>query len=224
MITSDKLIEAKDENVIKHNEQTQYKAIDLGIRVNGKKVYFADRNIGASSPEDYGDYFMCGSVTPDTYNVCDWEHAPFNNGSENFNEGYFNKHKSDCLDRNDVLKPEYDAATQIMGEGWSIPTEEIWQALIDGTTSECTTINDINGRRFTGKGDYVNKSIFVPAAGFRDGDSSTIQGIFGCIWSSSLDSDDHDHECYLFFDSYDTFVSTDDRRFGYSVRGVFIES
>ena len=98
----------------------QYKYVDLGLP-SGLK--WAKCNVGAEKETDYGDYFMWGSTTPNTDTPCNWKNAPFNNGASDYDEEYFNAHKSEWLDGNGNLKPEFDAVTQIMGGDWRMPSD-----------------------------------------------------------------------------------------------------
>lgn len=201
----------------------EYKKVDLGLP-SGLK--WADRNVGAESPEAYGDYFMWGSTTPDTNNVCDWEHAPFNNGSSIFDKAHFKEYKSKRLTDKGVLKAEYDAATQIIGSSWRMPTlAEIYE-LIDGTTQIAEEVNGVYGMIFTSK---VNgNSIFIPFTGYRDGTEfgsigygGIIGGPGGYVWSSSLDEDYAYYSRYLYFnDGYYSYICHDYPYYGFVVRGV----
>ena len=86
--------------------------VDLGLPSG---TLWATMNVGATSETDYGDYFMWGSTTPNTNTPCNWANAPFNNGANDYDEEYFTTHKSEWLDNNDNLKPEFDAARAIIG-------------------------------------------------------------------------------------------------------------
>ena len=76
----------------------------------------------------------------------------------------------------------YDAARKNMGEPWMMFTKDQGQELIDNTTSEWTSINGVNGRKFTSKTDS-SKYIFLPSGGFCDYTSLHNAGSNGCYWS-----------------------------------------
>src|SRR5574344_193283 len=145
-------------------EQTkQYEYVDLGLP-SGLK--WAKCNVGAEKETDYGYYFMWGSTTPNTKTECNWVNAHFNNGLSDYDEEYFNIHKSEWLDSKDNLKPEYDAAYKATNGIARMPTHEDFQELLDNTINEW--IEDyngtgVNGRKFTSKIDE-SKHIFIPAA------------------------------------------------------------
>ena len=75
---------------------------------------------------------MWGSTTPNNDTPCDWEHAPFNNESSSYNEAYFNSVKGTVCP-NGILAKGYDAASQIMGGDWRMPTATEYQTLYNET-------------------------------------------------------------------------------------------
>ena len=197
-------------------EQTkQYEYVDLGLP-SGLK--WAKCNVGAEKETDYGDYFMWGSTNPNTADECAWEHAPFNGGNTSYNADAINSAK-DTVCPNGILTKEYDAASQIMGGDWRMPTKDEIQELIDNTDSEWVTINGINGRRFTSRID-TSKYIFIPASGDRPCSWFGGQGRICLVWSSSLDIASPNKAWDLYFSS--VYVHSDNyyRRGGFAVRGV----
>ena len=189
--------------------------VDLGLP---SRLKWAKCNVGAASETEYGDYFMWGSTKPNTADEFSWANAPFNGGAETFDEDYFTAHKSEWLDDNDNLKPEYETATQIMGGDWRMPTETEFQELLSGTTNEWITINGVNGRKFTGSN---GNSIFIPAAGFRINGSVLNVGYYGSVWSSSLYASNPSSAWSLNFDSDgNRGMNGSNRYLGRSVRGV----
>ena len=202
-------------------EQTkQYEYVDLGLP-SGLK--WAKCNVGAENETEYGDYFMWGSTIPNNDTRCDWEHAPFNNGSSDYDETYFNSVK-DTVCPNGILAKEYDAASHIMGGDWRMPTKAELQELVDNTNSEWVENfhgSSVNGRKFASKTD-TSKYIFIPAADFRSGSSFYGREDYnGDIWSSSLFTSRPKNAWYLNFFSDDFYVDYADRNYGLMVRGVY---
>ena len=197
-----------------NNNIKQIEYVDLGLP-SGLK--WAKCNIGATSETDYGDYFMWGSTTPNTASQCTWSNAPFNNGSDSYNEEYFTTYKSEWLDDNGNLKPEYDAARAIMGGDWRMPTMDDFIELLDNTTNEWTQVNGVNGYKFTGSN---GNSIFIPASGRRSGSWFDRQGSVGYVWSSSLYAPHPTYAWYLHLSSDSCYMSYGSRCYGQSVRGV----
>ena len=164
---------------------------------------------------------MWGSTTPNTASQCTWSNAPFNNGLDSYNEEYFNTHKSEWLDDNNNLKPEYDAASHIMGGDWKMPTKAEFQELLDNTNKEWTRVNGVNGYKFTTKKEgFQNNSIFIPAAGRCSNGSVNGVVYYGDVWSSSLYTSTPYEAWSVLFGDEGCNMCRDSRYFGQSVRGV----
>ena len=196
-----------------------YEYVDLGLP-SGLK--WAKCNIGAEKETDFGDYFMWGSVTPNTADECIWANAPFNNGASSYNSTYF-KSVKDTVCPNGILAKEYDAAAQIMGGDWRMPTRDNFKELIDNTTKQW--VNNFNGSgvggyKFISKTD-TSKYIFFPKSGQRSGSSFKNQNYNCSVWSSSLQSSRFNYALRFFFYSDELNVDKiDDRCNGNVVRGV----
>jgi uncharacterized protein (TIGR02145 family) len=176
--------------------------VDLGLPSG---LLWATCNVGADTPEDYGDYFAWGETQPksvynyDTYQYYDGNNLTKYTGSDGLA----------------TLLPEDDAATANWGNGWRMPTQTEWQELLDNTTSTLTTQNGVYGRLFTASN---GNSIFLPAAGWRRNSSLDYAGSYGYYWSSSL-SDDFQYDAWHFF-LYDYSVGSNPRYLGLTVRPV----
>ena len=178
---------------------------------------WATCNVGATTPEGYGDYFAWGETqTKDYYDLssykwCNGSYKQLTKYCNNSSYGY-----NGFTDNLTVLQPSDDAATANWGSGWRTPTREQWQELNDNTTSTWTTQNGVNGRLFTAPN---GNSLFLPAVGFRDESSLYDAGSYGGYWSSSLDYHPNGAWGFEFFgpNNYDMF---DYRDYGFSVRPV----
>ena len=181
-------------------DNTQY--IDLGLPSG---TLWADRNIGATEPEEYGDFYAWGETEPKkeyTWNTYKWD-------------VYCTKYNK--KDGKTVLEPEDDVVyLKTKGEA-HIPTEEQIKELIDNTTSKYKTINGIVGRLYKSK---VNgNTIFLPFAGewfF----ISIDRRLWSRFCSSSIDSSNHHKVHYLFSGHFSNKILEIDRYDGFSVRGV----
>lgn len=196
-----------------------YPYVDLGLP-SGLK--WAKCNIGAKKETDYGYYFMWGSTTPNTKTECNWVNAPFNNWLSDYDEEYFNTHKSEWLDDKDNLKPEFDAAYKATNGMARMPTKDEIKELLDNTNNEW--IEDfngsgVNGRKFTSKTDE-SKYIFIPAADNCCYGLAAIVGGYGYVWSSSLYTSNTDYTWNLSFYSGNCYMNLYKRCHGQSVRGV----
>ena len=194
-----------------------YEYVDLDLP-SGLK--WAKCNIGAATETEYGDYFMWGSTKANTPDECTWAKAPFNGGNTSYNADAFNQVK-DTVCPNGVLAKEYDAATQIMGSDWRMPTQDECKELIDNT--EYKWFDDFNSSGVSG-GNLTSKingnSIFIPAAGNCYDGSVSLVGNYGGVWSSSLDTSGPSDAWYLYFNSDDYGMDYYYRYNGRSVRGV----
>ena len=159
--------------------------VDLGLPSG---TLWATCNIGADTPEGYGDYFAWGETHPrtiynwSTYQYCMGNYNTLTKYCSNPYYGY-----NGFTDSLIILLPEDDAATANWGNGWRMPTNEEWQELYQNTTNTWrTTQNGVNGRLFTAPN---GNSLFLPAAGRRWDFELLYVGSSGYYWSSSLDSD-----------------------------------
>ena len=156
--------------------------VDLGLPSG---LLWATRNVGATSPEDYGDYFAWGETTPKS--VYDWTTYIYCNGDYDQLTKYCNKWSygyNDFTDNLTILQPGDDAATA--NYGGRTPTFAEWLELKNNTTAQWTTQNGVEGQLFTGTN---GNSLFLPAAGYRWVSSLYLAGEEGSYWSSSLYSD-----------------------------------
>ena len=155
--------------------------VDLGLPSG---TMWATCNVGAESPDQYGDYFAWGETTPKTtYN---WSTYKYCNGDYNLLTKYcpqsdfgFNGFTDDFV----TLQPNDDAATVNWGEGWSTPTYKQWVELLSKCSHTWTTRNGVNGCLFTARN---GNSIFLPAGDSRYDEESRLIGDEGSYWSSTL--------------------------------------
>ena len=147
---------------------------------------WATCNVGANTPEDYGDYFAWGETQPkDTYNwstyqYCMGNYTTMTKYCSNSSYGY-----NGFTDDLTTLLPEDDAATANWGSGWRMPNVEEWYELYQNTTNTWTMRNGVNGRVFTASN---GNSLFLPAAGWcLEDELPPVVGTGGIYWSSSLE-------------------------------------
>lgn len=189
--------------------------VDLGLPSG---LLWAKCNLGATKPEEYGDYYAWGETS--TKEVYLWETYKYCNGDYNQLTKYCNDPEygyNGFTDNLTTLQPSDDVATAKLGNGARMPTETEWRELIANTTSEWTTENGVYGLRLTAAN---GKSLFFPAAGYRDGSELLDAGENGVYWSSSLDADDPGFAWYFDFDLDDQDVYHYYLLYGFSVRAV----
>ena len=189
-------------------------AVDLGLPSG---TLWADRNVGAALPEDYGDCFAWGETTTKSkYEWATLKYCEDNNG-DRFSK-YNTQSKYGNIDNKTILECTDDAATANWGSNWCMPTQQQFQELKDNCTWTWTTRNGKNGYEVKGKN---GNSLFFPAAGYRDGTDLNGAGSYGNYWSSSLSTDYPYRGRYLYF--YSGYVDPDRwdyRLCGQSVRPV----
>ena len=184
--------------------------VDLGLSVK-----WATCNVGASSPEDYGGYYAWGEIEEkDDYS---WNTYRWCNGTEDSMTKYCTRASDGIVDNKSILDPEDDVAHVKWGGTWRMPTNAEQDELRNNCTWTWTTLNGVNGYQVTGPN---GNSIFLPAAGYRNGAGVYSIGGLGYYWSSSLSSNYSNYAYRLDFNdsSYDWYSYY--RYYGLSVRPV----
>jgi len=206
--------------------------------------YWAECNVGATKPEEYGYYFWWGDTVGYTRSGGTWydygdgdgeykdvtwvsstgqqmSSSPFDWGSCPTNDKSDSQLQSEgYIDSTGNLAAAHDAATAHLGAPWRMPTSDEIQALVDNCTTTWITTNGVYGRLVTGKGTYANRSIFLPAAGYGYDSYLIYPGSLGDFWSSTPTSDGSNYAWYLYFNSGGFGRDDDDRYYGRSVRPV----
>lgn len=170
--------------------------VDLGL-----SVLWATVNMGADIPSDYGDYYQWGATTS----------PPDNNYTASNCETYgktIGDIKGDSL---------YDVASAEWGAGWRLPTKAEMEELGNKCIWTWTTQGGHKGYKVTGAN---GNSIFLPAAGYRDGTSLCDAGSYGYYWSSSPYESDSQCAEYMFLNSSSSGTGWGDRFFGHTIRPV----
>ena len=191
--------------------------IDLGLPSG---TLWATCNVGATTPEEYGDYFAWGETQPkaeyewSTYLYCHGTNTTLTKYCSNAIYGYNGFH-----DNLTVLQAEDDAATVNWGVDWRTPTSGEWQELYTHTTHVWTMQNGVYGRLFTASN---GNSIFLPAAGAYYGGTLNNVSSGGAYWSSTLNtSNSRSAKNFYFNNSIYGLNSECNRRWGLSVRPVY---
>ena len=148
--------------------------VDLGLP-SGLK--WRGWNVGASKPEDYGNYYAWGETGVKTsYTWSNYKYGHSQNGE-------FSKYDTGpYADNKTVLDSEDDAASVNLGNGWRTPKFKEWKELREKCTWKWTTRNGVNGMQVTGPN---SKSIFLPAAGWYES-SIKNRGSYGSYWAATL--------------------------------------
>ena len=197
----------------KSNTINGHDYVDLGLP-SGLK--WATCNVGANNPWEDGDYYAWGETEEkSTYNMSTYK---WYNGSYDSQTKYCIYSYCGTVDNNTTLDPEDDVAHVKWGGTWRMPTLDEQKELLNHCTWKWTTQNGVNGYKVTG---LNGNSIFLPAAGYRNGTGLHDSGSDGEYWSSSLSERGVCHAFFLSFNSscYSSF-NLCDRHLGHSVRPV----
>ena len=210
-------------------DSVRYEMVDLGLSVK-----WANKNVGASYPEDAGLYFQWGDTVGYTADqvgrdkVFNWENYKFSTSS------ILTKYYSTSGLK--VLESEDDAATVHMGSRYRMPTTDEIEELISNTTQTFIDLDEneyskeqarngviepgrLKGVRFTGSN---GNNIFIPATGYCKASLLNWISSYGELWSSSLS--DHYVRCArclnFYYDNGDVYEHNEGRYVGLCVRGV----
>ena len=208
-------------------------AVDLGLSVK-----WASLNLGASKPEEYGDYFAWGETEPyyssqdpfiwkdgksggyswSSYKWCMGSEKTMTKYCDNSLYGYHG-----FTDEKTVLDLEDDAAHANLGGKWRMPTDTEWAEIRDNCTWTWTTQNGVNGYKVTGPS---GGSIFLPAVGYRVNSYLYDVGSYAGYWYSSLVTVYPYSACVALFDSDGVYIGGNGTRryVGNSIRPVYDDS
>ena len=153
----------------------------------GLSVRWATCNVGASKPEEYGNYYAWGETKPKS----DYSWATYfdigniQQGLYGYTQESFKKYSSI---NNNKLSKEDDAASMKWGSPWRIPTkdefEELWSL-----PHRWEIVNGIQGMKFISSNGH---SFFLPAAGAKMDKELKQEGVWGIYWTSEVYRTDHD--------------------------------
>ena len=174
--------------------------VDLGLPSG---LLWATCNVGASSPEDYGDYYAWGELQPKSY----YDEASSSTYGQNVADISGNA--------------QYDVAAALWGNGWRMPTEADFEELMKECTWKHAKVddiygNDIEGQMVTGPN---GKSIFFPFTGYMAW-GSLIWSHQAYYWTSTPDGKNFARRITFDYDADDYLVLPDNKWYGSGVRPV----
>ena len=181
--------------------------VDLGLSVK-----WATKNVGASNPSDYGDYFAWGEK--EKKSNYDWDNCFDCLDDEGDSWGTYK------IGGKTSISPTsgHDTARENWGSTWRMPTEAECKELCNKCDWTWTSQGGHNGYLVTSK--INGNSIFLPAAGRRGGTDRVYVGEYGFYWSSTLSSSYSELARYLYSQSDVRFMLAAYRALGQSVRPV----
>ena len=193
----------KKEATITQTKEIKYvagNAIDLGL-----SVLWSDINLGATTPESFGEYFAWGETKPkEQYSKDNYMH--------------YDHSMNQYLDiGEDISGTKYDAAYVNIGNGWRMPSNTELQELIKNCEWEWVKSGNTLGYKITGKnGNYI----FLPAGGRILYSTVSSQNEWTEYWSSS-ERQKYKGDAYLLVENgYNPTVISSDKIYGVPIRPV----
>lgn len=180
----------------------QPSAVDMGLSVK-----WATCNLGADVPQGSGDFYAWGETavkadySGDTYF---WSASP-----TKYTERFILNRQLDADD---------DAARARLGGGWRMPTFTEMNELVQQCDWEWTALDGINGYRVTSR--TTGGSIFLPAAGYKEGQEVLFAGSAGRYWTATRHPYHANCAMELFFSSDFHYAYFYRRLRGYPIRPV----
>lgn len=195
------------------NAAVKFEAVDLGLSVK-----WANCNVGAKSPEEYGGYYAWGE-TEEKGNYAETSYKYFRDLDGDGD--YYDDDENWINIGSCISGTSYDVARVKCGGGWRMPTLDEIKELFDKCSWQWATVNGKDGQKVTGpNGNFI----FLPAAGFRDDTNFAGRGSYGYYWSGTLyEKYSHSaHSFYFYSDDYgeDYDWRSDFRTYGHPVRPV----
>ena len=134
------------EKYLNYHINDEEEIVDLGLSVK-----WSTHNLGASSPTDFGQYYFWGDTVGIRRPINDDEIVPYS--------GQYTEFESRL--QNHIAKTRYDAAYQLQGKNWRMPTVADFRELMNKCSCVRIYVNDVCGFLFTGPN---GNTLFLPEA------------------------------------------------------------
>ena len=199
-------------------KENGFEYVDLGLPSG---TMWATCNVGATKPEDEGLLFQFGRV--DGYKYKD--------RNNKFTKDDLSTTSGKTYNKGETLDLADDAAHVNMGGKWRMPTgsyilsieyEGDWGELINNTTHDVVTINEVRGMLFTSN--INGHQLFIPfTQGYWwNGNWENWNRSFAFMWSSQVFVFNANSAYKLYCNSSgDVDIDYDNQSCAFSVRGVF---
>ncbi|MCQ2384406.1 MAG: hypothetical protein MJZ96_05960 [Paludibacteraceae bacterium] len=196
----------------------QYEAVDLGLSVK-----WATCNVGANTPEEVGAYFAWGEkIEKKSYSWSNYQWGSATEEAPDFGMTRYNR-----TDMHVTLDATDDVATDLMKNGFRMPTFTEFEELMDPTNCEWEWVNHTDAAGISIPGyevtslveGYEGKMIFLPAGGFYSGSNRTTFAVSGNYWTASIYNTVTDAQYAVLYDEYFGMVYGA-RHMGMTVRAV----
>ena len=199
----------KEDNKIYYEQplDTNYDYAEIG------GIKWATKCIGASSPYSYDAWFfqwgeIQGHIETHSSSVdynYNWANCPFNDNNDEYSAEAWANYSGSVLDENGCLISEYDAATQLMGKDWRLPTKDELTVLVDhkltlsntivrgvdgteitiGSTAGVGNVNGVEGMCFGKTTEATDNILFIPFMGMGfPNKHNEGPGLRVCVWAN----------------------------------------
>lgn len=183
---------------------------------NGKPLYWASYNLGASQPHEDGGYYGWGD--PTGTHTEQWEEESYGN-YVNMEDAI--QYYGGVDSPSNISGTEYDIARAMWGDGWRIPSEDEWRMLTNNCSWNVETRNGIDGLLFRSK--LNGNTLFMPLTNYREGTHVRAYGGYGgYYWTSTQWSEGTAYNKILpaLIQEPDWSVWLSEKCMGYSIRPV----
>ena len=186
-------------------EVNGHEMVDLGLPSG---LLWAQENLGATNALEAGNYYAWGETTANTH--YDGSSYKFSGNTKYYDDG------------KTQLEDDDDAATQVWGTQFRMPTQADFEELLKYTTQEAEYIDGVyKGYRISSKTNGAN--IILPATGYKNGAAETaaVDTDYGYYWTSTVSAENNTNAaCFKFYSVKVYGVETQGRPYGCAVRAV----
>ena len=198
------------DNPINPNSDEVVEFVDLGLSVR-----WATCNIGATAPEEYGEYFAWGEVQTKKY--YDFDNYKWTMSMPGTITKYCTMESYGYVDDKTQLEPADDAARVNLADRWRMPTKYEFYELIYNCSLNWTEKNGVPGYECVSR--FNGKSIFIPAAGYNAHNPISVNE-YGYYWTSLLDQTNNDRAMQFAFNKESVKIIGGTRYYGQPIRPV----
>ena len=191
------------------SSMSQPEAVDLGLSVK-----WASCNLGADTPEGFGEYYAWAETSvkerydKDTYAFAG--EGPY--GFTKYNAGFKLNYNAEAED---------DVVAARLGGCWRMPTFTEMNELVQQCDWALTEQNGVAGYKVTSR--TTGASIFLPAAGYMEGGELCYPGTAGRYWTATRHAYHPNCAMNLFFSEEFHYAYFSRRYRGFPIRPVYSE-
>lgn len=216
--------------------EDDYEWVDLGLKSG---TLWAKCNIGAESPEEFGNFYAWGETeakTPmppynpeaekDVKDLVNWVTYKYCQEKDSTMTKYCYNEWFGTVDSLKVLDSTDDAATAIWGADWQTPSPDDFNELITEANTKgglvsmaWAQVNRVPGIKFTNT--TTMASIFFPAGGYRYKYGHDCKNFAGMYWTNTLNAGNNDNWARVFYFTYTlTKTGNNERCYGLNIRPI----